>query len=106
MKVLVVSCVLAAACGGSTPPPEHHATGAAHVGPPPALKKGTRTISIVGTNDLHGALTRLPLLGGFLDNLRAARAADGGGVVLVDAGDLFQGTLESNLAEGADRQHR
>jgi len=102
MKALVVSCVLAVACGGSTPAHEHHATGAAHVGPPPALKKGTRTISIVGTNDLHGALTRLPLLGGFLDNLRTARAADGGGVVLVDAGDLFQGTLESNLAEGAD----
>ena len=35
-------------------------------------------------------------------NVRAARAADGGGVLLVDAGDLFQGTLESNIAEGAD----
>ncbi len=35
-------------------------------------------------------------------NLRAARAADGGGVVLVDGGDMFQGTLESNLGEGAD----
>jgi 5'-nucleotidase len=56
----------------------------------------------VGTNDLHGALERLPLLGGFVANLRAARAADGGGVLLVDAGDMFQGTLESNLAEGAD----
>jgi 2',3'-cyclic-nucleotide 2'-phosphodiesterase (5'-nucleotidase family) len=63
-------------------------------------------ISIVGTNDLHGAVTGadgfggLPLFGGFLRNLRAARAADGG-VLLVDAGDLFQGTLESNLNEGA-----
>jgi 5'-nucleotidase len=60
------------------------------------------TISIVGTNDLHGALERLPLFAGFMANLRAARAADGGGVVLVDGGDMFQGTLESNLGEGAD----
>lgn len=60
------------------------------------------TLSIVGTNDLHGALPRLPILGGYLTNLRAARAADGGGVLLLDGGDLFQGTLESNVAEGAD----
>jgi 2',3'-cyclic-nucleotide 2'-phosphodiesterase (5'-nucleotidase family) len=60
------------------------------------------TISVVGTNDLHGALERLPLFAGFVANLRAARAADGGGVVLLDGGDMFQGTLESNLTEGAD----
>jgi 2',3'-cyclic-nucleotide 2'-phosphodiesterase (5'-nucleotidase family) len=60
------------------------------------------TLSIIGTNDLHGALERLPLLAGFLANVRAARAADGGGVVLVDGGDMFQGTLESNLTEGVD----
>jgi 2',3'-cyclic-nucleotide 2'-phosphodiesterase (5'-nucleotidase family) len=68
----------------------------------PQVKRGAVTLTIVGTNDLHGALERLPLLGGFLANLRAARAADGGGVLLVDGGDMFQGTLESNLAEGAD----
>lgn len=61
----------------------------------------TITLSIVGTNDLHGALQRLPVLAGYLANLRAARAADGGGVLLVDAGDMFQGTMESNLNEGA-----
>ena len=64
--------------------------------PPPAI-----TISIVGTNDLHGHIEALPRLGGYLANLRAARARDGGGVVLLDAGDMFQGTLESNLNEGA-----
>src|SRR5688572_32016167 len=31
----------------------------------------------------------------------APRARDGGAVVLLDAGDMFQGTLESNLNEGA-----
>jgi 5'-nucleotidase len=67
---------------------------------PPAAK--SRTLTIIGTNDLHGALVRLPILAGFVANVRAARAADGGGVLLVDGGDLFQGTLESNLGEGAD----
>ena len=70
--------------------------------PQPAALGHAVTISIVGTNDLHGALERLPLFAGFVANLRAARAADGGGVVLVDGGDMFQGTLESNLGEGAD----
>jgi 2',3'-cyclic-nucleotide 2'-phosphodiesterase (5'-nucleotidase family) len=59
------------------------------------------TISVLATNDLHGRLTQLPLLGGYVKNLRAARAADGGGVLLLDAGDIFQGTLASNLTEGA-----
>ena len=57
-------------------------------------------ISVVGTNDLHGRVAMLPWLGGHLANLRRARAHDGA-VLLVDAGDLFQGTLASNLGEGA-----
>lgn len=69
---------------------------------PPKPNAGAVTISIVGTNDLHGALERLPILAGYLANLRAARTQDGGGVLLLDAGDMFQGTLESNLSEGAD----
>ena len=70
--------------------------------PPATDARGARTLTIIGTNDLHGALDRLPLLAGFIANVRAARAADGGGVLLLDGGDMFQGTLESNLAEGAD----
>ena len=58
-------------------------------------------ISIVGTNDLHGHIETLPRLGGYLANLRRARARDGGGVLLLDGGDMFQGTLESNMNEGA-----
>jgi 5'-nucleotidase len=65
------------------------------------------TLSIVGTNDLHGRLFTddagrggLTVLGGFVDNLRAARAADGGAVLVLDAGDTFQGGIESNLSEG------
>lgn len=67
---------------------------------PPRAAAGTVTISIVGTNDLHGHVGALPLLGGYLANLRRARAHDGG-VVLLDGGDMYQGTLESNLDEGA-----
>ena len=61
---------------------------------------GRMTLSVVGTNDLHGHLESLPVFGGFLANLRRVRAQDGGVVLLVDAGDMFQGTLESNLNEG------
>jgi 5'-nucleotidase len=59
------------------------------------------TLSIVGTNDLHGHVEALPAFSGYLANLRAAREAEGGAVVLLDGGDMFQGTLESNLNEGA-----
>src|SRR5262249_52252653 len=56
---------------------------------------------------LHGRFTTdeqgrggLTVLGGYIANLREARAGDGGGVVLLDAGDTFQGGIESNLSEG------
>jgi 5'-nucleotidase len=84
--------LIAASCGRqNTPSPD---------------RRAALTISVVGTNDLHGAVLAddgrggLALLGGYLRNLRAARQSDGGGVLLLDAGDLFQGTLESNLNEG------
>ncbi|HEY4177208.1 MAG TPA: bifunctional UDP-sugar hydrolase/5'-nucleotidase [Kofleriaceae bacterium] len=93
MACLALAC---AACGGGgSDKPARPRT-------PPTQKTGTVTVSIVGTNDLHGAIERLPRLAGYIGNLRAARAASGGGVVVVDAGDMFQGTLESNLGEGKD----
>jgi len=66
-----------------------------------ATPNSTVTISVVGTSDLHGHIAALPWLGGYLKNLRKVRTEAGGAVVLLDAGDMFQGTLESNLAEGA-----
>jgi len=65
------------------------------------------TISIIGTNDVHGALAATDRVGGlvtvsaYVDALRQARASDGGAVLVIDAGDMWQGTLESNLVEGA-----
>ena len=72
-----------------------------------AQRSSTVTISVIATTDLHGGVLPrgerggVALLGGYLRNIRAARLQDGGGVLLVDSGDMFQGTLESNLNEGA-----
>ncbi|MGD0836244.1 MAG: 5'-nucleotidase C-terminal domain-containing protein [Polyangia bacterium] len=67
--------------------------------PAQALARPRATLSIVGTSDLHGHLAALPWFSGYLRNLRAARRE--GAVIVLDAGDMFQGTLESNLFEGA-----
>ena len=91
--------VLAAACAGSG-----RRVPAAVPGAPAST---TITLSIIGTNDLHGGILQredrggLALLGGYVANVRAARARDGGAVLLIDGGDMFQGTLESNLTEGS-----
>lgn len=76
-----------------------------------AAERGARsdpfTISILGTNDVHGELLPKAGRGGlvavsaYVDALRAARHEDNGAVLVIDAGDMWQGTLESNLVEGA-----
>ena len=53
-------------------------------------------VTVVATTDLHGRVGRTVALAGYLEVLRQQ-----GTVVLVDAGDMFQGTLESNPNEGA-----
>jgi 5'-nucleotidase len=89
---LALTSVIAAASGCRRAAPS---------GAPAAASPARLTISLVGTNDLHGRIEALPPFGGYLANLRRARARDGGAVLLVDAGDMFQGTLPSNLNEGA-----
>ena len=75
--------------------------------PPATGATGRVTLSIVGTTDLHGRVFPrggrggLAQFGGYLRNLRAARERDGGAVLLLDAGDTFEGGIESNLSEGA-----
>lgn len=80
---------------------------AAATGSPRATEPApTITLSILGTNDVHGYVLPsngrggVALLGGYVRNLRAARPAADGGVLLLDAGDTFQGGIESNLSEG------
>jgi 5'-nucleotidase len=76
-------------------------------GPGTANSDRAITLSLVGTTDLHGQVFSangrggLALLGGYLENLRAARATDGGAVLLFDSGDTFLDGIESNLSEGA-----
>lgn len=65
-------------------------------------------LTIVGTNDIHGAVAAsegrggLPMLAAYVNALRDVRAADGGALLLIDAGDMWQGTLASNLGEGSE----
>ena len=85
------------------------------VPPPPGADPPNRPVrlTIVGTNDFHGHVSpnRMVLrdgttvemggsaiLAGYLANLRAENP---GGVILLDGGDLFQGTIASNVTEGA-----
>ena len=69
-------------------------------------EKDIVVISVLGTNDVHGELIPqsdrggIATFSGYVAAVRDARADDGA-VLLVDAGDMWQGTLESNLSEGA-----
>lgn len=94
----LASILLAAACATGAPPPA-----------PPA-REPVR-VTVVATNDFHGWLAphdertdggaAVPV-GGidvFAGYVRVLR--DRGPVVLLDAGDMWQGTLASNLSEGA-----
>jgi 2',3'-cyclic-nucleotide 2'-phosphodiesterase (5'-nucleotidase family) len=64
-------------------------------------------ITVIGTNDVHGEMLPkddsggLVTISGYVSAVREARKEDGGAVLLIDAGDMWQGTLESNLSEGA-----
>ena len=99
MKRFLLLLVLVAGCATAPPPP-----------PPPAEPVH---VIIVGTTDVHGwfngrvdvprsggegvAFGGLPLFASYVNSLRAE---NGGRVLVVDSGDMFQGTLESNLFEG------
>jgi 5'-nucleotidase len=93
--------ILSLACATAAPP--------ATAPPTPA---GPVHVVIVGTTDVHGwfnghdevapdkTLVHSGGLATFAAYVDALRGANPGRVVVVDSGDLFQGTLESNLFEG------
>ena len=97
-RLLLLSLLVA--CAGQMPVPN----------PAPAARAATPSavhIVIVGTTDVHGWFAghddKQSHTGGlalFASYVQALRAANPGHVVLVDSGDMFQGTLESNLFEG------
>ncbi|HEY6908714.1 MAG TPA: bifunctional UDP-sugar hydrolase/5'-nucleotidase [Myxococcales bacterium] len=97
--------LLAFSCAGSPP-----AAARAH-------SRAARRLTIVGINDTHGALLAAPApkwthgaaggeiggadwFGGYLDALRAEAREHGAAVLVLDAGDEFQGTLISNQFQG------
>jgi 5'-nucleotidase len=110
------ACWLIAAC--KSPPPASSA-------PTPLESHGVSkpqpaapvTLTVLGDNDIHGALDAQLEVLTFADGQTArtrvggaetiaayyarARALDPGGVILVSAGDFFQGTLIANESQGA-----
>jgi 5'-nucleotidase len=107
MKRLLLVCCLLAAC--VTPQPAQVAAAAA---PATAPIDSALHLTIVATNDQHGWVMpqvekfgTAEIRGGgsavMASYVKAIRAANPGGVLLFDAGDLFQGTLVANLSEGA-----
>ncbi len=111
LAVLAAGALLFGACATTpaAPPPAPEQTAPAA---PEVQKPADIRIDIVSTSDTHGwaqaHMDKLPdgtvvengglaNLGGYLKILREKNPD---GVVLVDAGDVFQGTLISNLFEG------
>ncbi len=121
MRQLLTSLVLLLAASGcrgvprtsepQTPPPARVEAPVSVPAPEPAAEP--IRLTLVGTNDFHGWVSphRTSLKGGvevreggaaaFAGYVARLRADNPDGVLLVDAGDLFQGTLASNLTEGA-----
>lgn len=116
MRQLLSSLVLLLAASGCRSVPQT----AEPQTPPPARAEAAVSapaepirLTVVGTNDFHGWVSphRTSLKGGvevreggaaaFAGYVARLRADNPDGVLLVDAGDLFQGTLASNLTEGA-----
>ena len=97
-RAAFVFALLAVSCSGAAEPARDPATGPTGGGRGPRRPPPRLTLAIVGTSDLHGHIEMLPYLAGNLANLRAGGKVDE--IVLLDGGDMFQGTLESNLVEG------
>src|SRR6185369_11258647 len=71
--------------------------------PAPVPTPQPEHLVIVGTTDVHGWFNGHGSYGGaptLASYVAALRDANPGHVVLVDSGDLFQGTMESNMFEG------
>ncbi|MDY7042273.1 MAG: 5'-nucleotidase C-terminal domain-containing protein, partial [Chloroflexota bacterium] len=77
-----------------------------------ALAQGPFTLTVLHTNDTHAHLDPFEPFGGPVQGGVARRytlieqvKAEGGNVVLVDAGDAFQGTLYFNQWQGEEEQY-
>lgn len=109
MKKLAVALLCLAVCACQTP--REAARPEPVTQPSPVTPPAPVRLTLVGTNDVHGwaaaqaekfpaGEVRFGGLAAFSAYVKALRADNPGGVVLLDAGDMFQGTLVSNLSEG------
>jgi 5'-nucleotidase len=108
---LALTVLAVAACSAPPRPFLAEPSGAPASPAPGASPASAPCLSIVGWNDVHGRLDPSPVpidtgavpAGGVIalaDGVAAVRAT-GDAVVVLDAGDLFTGPLESSLPEGA-----
>src|SRR5260370_4135517 len=112
MRRILLGLLLAIACAS-----KQKTDSAAPVAAAAAGGVEGRRLMVVGINDTHGALLSIPppkwissltksdiggadWFAGYLNAIRADLKAKGGEVVLLDAGDEFQGTLISNEFRG------
>ena len=74
---------------------------------PTPPSSGPVRVTMLGMNDVHGELAAREDRGGlvtmsaYINAARQATAETGDAVLVIDAGDMWQGTIESNLNEGA-----
>jgi 5'-nucleotidase len=112
-SLLLSLSLLPAACATAPRPGAEASEAAGAAAEAPAVPQPPIRLTLVGTNDLHGWVMPqrakladgteveqggLATLAGYVDVLRQENPD---GVLLLDGGDLFQGTLASNLTEGA-----
>ena len=62
----------------------------------PTISSGSRTVELYAINDFHGAWEKMSQVSGFLSARKAA-----GNALLINSGDMFQGSMESNSNFGA-----
>lgn len=71
---------------------------------PLVLEKTESLITLLATNDIHGGVEPMPLWSGIVSAIRDglnAQFEKQASVLLLDAGDQFQGTLMGNYSEGS-----
>src|SRR3954470_9712624 len=115
MRVLLVLLLAVSCASGSTKKAEPATATGATAGP--AAGADGRRLMVIGINDTHGALLSAPppkwisnstksdiggadWFAGYMNAVREDYRAKGGEVVILDAGDEFQGTLISNEFRG------
>ena len=115
LLALALAACSSAGCSSSPSPKKPGAAAALEASAQPG--RAGRKLVIVGINDTHGALLPAPAapalaavtkadiggadwFAGYLDAIRAEAKDRGDEVVLLDAGDQFQGTLISNQFQG------